>query len=75
MDLPAPVAPTSANLHSGGAYLSQDIDFILAGRVEVAELDAATRIDLGYPQSLLGAPAGNRSTRRSGCEPGSDSGG
>ncbi len=30
-----------ANLHSGGAYLSQDIDFILEGRVEVAELDAA----------------------------------
>jgi hypothetical protein len=30
-----------ASLHAGGAYLSRDIDFILEGRVEVTELDAA----------------------------------
>ena len=30
-----------ASLHSDGAYLSQDIDFILAGRVAVSALDAA----------------------------------
>ncbi len=30
-----------ASLHSAGSYLSADIDFILEGRIEVAELDAA----------------------------------
>ena len=30
-----------ASIHSEGAYLSEDIDFILQGRVLPAELDAA----------------------------------
>ena len=36
-----------ASIHSGGRYLSEDLDFVLEGRVALAELDAAMA-DAGF---------------------------